>query len=77
VPNIYFTQHCNEDKIKFSMGNKFHAVTVNEASSHKTEVPLACEMECVSFMYNMPFSNCRKKKTYERQVQGTKLADIH
>jgi hypothetical protein len=64
------------NKIKSSVGNKFDAVTVNELSSHKTEGPVACEMVCRSFMYNMPFSNHREKETYKRQVQGTKLARI-
>jgi len=76
VPNIIFTQHCNEDKIKSSVGNTFDAVTVNEVSSHKTEGPVACEIVYRSFMYNMTFSNCREKETYKRQVQGTKLAYI-
>jgi hypothetical protein len=67
VPNTVFTQHCNEDKIKSSVGNKFDAVTVNEVSSHKTAGPVACEMIRRSFMYNMPFCNCREKETYKRQ----------
>jgi len=52
------------------VGSKFDAITVNEVSSHKTEGPVACEVVCRSFMYNMPSSNCREKETYKRWVQG-------
>lgn len=72
----HFYSIAIKTKQQSSLGNKFDGVTVNEASLSNSEVPLACEVECISLIYNVHSSNSSEKKISKRLVQQTKLASL-